>query len=31
MKNLRSKIEENSRSPKYIQTFRGIGYWFCGN
>ena len=30
LKSLRSKIEENSGKPKYIQTVRGIGYRFCG-
>jgi len=30
IKNLRSKIEDNSRSPKYIITVHGIGYKFGG-
>jgi len=28
IKNLRSKIEENPRSPKYIETVYGVGYRF---
>lgn len=31
IKSLRSKIEENPRKPKYIQTVRGIGYRFGRN
>ncbi|WP_346868851.1 response regulator transcription factor [Clostridium sp. UBA5119] len=30
IKNLRSKIEENSKNPKYILTVHGIGYKFGG-
>jgi len=30
IKNLRSKIEDNSKSPKYILTVHGIGYKFGG-
>lgn len=30
IKNLRSKIEDNSKSPKYIITVHGIGYKFGG-
>lgn len=30
IKNLRQKIEDNSRSPVYILTVRGIGYKFGG-
>ena len=30
IKNLRSKIEENSRNPKYIVTIHKIGYKFLG-
>jgi DNA-binding response OmpR family regulator len=30
IKNLRSKIEEDSTNPKYIVTVRGIGYKFGG-
>ncbi|ROR26398.1 DNA-binding response OmpR family regulator [Mobilisporobacter senegalensis] len=30
IKNLRSKIEDNSSNPKYIVTVRGIGYKFEG-
>jgi DNA-binding response OmpR family regulator len=30
VKNLRHKIEENSRSPEFIQTVYGIGYKFIG-
>ena len=28
MKNLRQKIEEDSRNPKIIQTVYGVGYRF---
>lgn len=30
IKNLRSKIEDNSKSPKYILTVHGVGYKFGG-
>ncbi|MEW8994276.1 response regulator [Clostridium sp.] len=30
IKNLRSKIEDNSKNPKYILTVHGIGYKFGG-
>ncbi|MEG1254344.1 response regulator transcription factor [Clostridium sp.] len=30
VKNLRSKIEDNSRNPRYILTVHGIGYKFGG-
>lgn len=30
IKNLRSKIEENSRNPKYIVTIHKVGYKFLG-
>jgi len=30
IKNLRSKIEENSKNPKYVLTVHGIGYKFGG-
>lgn len=30
IKNLRSKIEDNSADPKYILTVRGVGYRFGG-
>ncbi len=28
IKNLRSKIEDNTSEPKYVLTIRGIGYRF---
>jgi DNA-binding response OmpR family regulator len=31
IKNLRSKIEEDSSNPIYILTIRGVGYKFGGN
>ena len=31
IKNLRSKIEDDSKSPKYILTIYGVGYKFGGN
>ncbi|MDY3362364.1 MAG: response regulator transcription factor, partial [Clostridium celatum] len=31
IKNLRSKIEYDSKSPKYILTIYGVGYKFGGN
>lgn len=30
IKNLRKKIEEDTKSPKYIKTVTGIGYKFEG-
>ncbi|MDY0300740.1 MAG: response regulator transcription factor [Trichlorobacter sp.] len=30
IKNLRQKIELDSRNPQYIKTIYGIGYQFCG-
>ena len=30
IKNLRAKIEENSREPKFIVTVYGVGYRFGG-
>jgi len=31
IKNLRRKIEENPREPRYIQTVYGVGYKFAGD
>jgi len=31
MKNLRRKIEDNPREPRYIQTVYGVGYRFAGD
>ena len=31
IKNLRKKIEEDTKSPKYIRTVTGIGYKFEGD
>ncbi len=30
IKNLRQKIERDSRTPEYLKTIYGIGYQFCG-
>jgi DNA-binding response OmpR family regulator len=30
IKNIRHKIEDDKRTPKYIQTIYGIGYKFIG-
>ena len=29
--NIREKIEDDPGQPLYIQTVRGVGYWFNGN
>ena len=29
--NIREKIEDDPGHPVYIQTVRGVGYWFNGN
>ena len=29
--NIREKIEDDPGHPLYIQTVRGVGYWFNGN
>ena len=31
IKNLRKKIEEDTKSPRYIKTVTGVGYKFEGN
>jgi DNA-binding response OmpR family regulator len=31
IKNLRSKIEDDTAKPNYIVTVRGVGYKFGGN
>jgi len=30
VKNLRHKVEKNSRTPEFIQTVYGMGYKFTG-
>lgn len=30
IKNIRAKIEDNTKNPKYITTIYGVGYKFCG-